>query len=113
MTDAAYMMVGQGAKEEHVVDMTPEQRDRTGAIVEKVQEIDWDGDIGPWIDGIVSTIAGLVAQDAMFVEFAQVIQHQANKWALAAWSEKLVPHVGDSGWSRLSERLAPYVSTPG
>jgi hypothetical protein len=91
------------------VDITPEQRKITGAVVERVQQTDWDGDITPYIDDIVSSIDGLIAEDAGFAEFAEVIRDQAVKWSLAAWSEELVPGLSDSGWSKLADRLKPYV----
>jgi hypothetical protein len=74
-------------------------------VASKVQELGWDGDVTPFVDRIVSIIEGLVAQDPKFVEFAQVIYDQANKWAIAAWSEQLVVNMDDSGWGQLSNRL--------
>lgn len=94
-----------------MVDMTPEQRELTGAVVEKIQEVDWDGDITPFIDSIVSAIGGLVEQDLKFAEFAEVIHGQATKWSIAAWSENLVPSIADSGWSQLSDRLKQFISS--
>lgn len=90
------------------MDLTPEQRELTGAVVEKVEEVDWNGDITPYIDGIVSVIGGLVAQDPKFREFTEVIHNQASKWSVAAWAEQIVPTIADSGWSRLCDRLEPY-----
>jgi hypothetical protein len=87
------------------MDLTPEQRDLTGAVASKVQELGWDGDVTPFVDRIVSIIEGLVAEDPKFVEFAQVIYDQASKWAIAAWSEQLVVNMDDSGWGQLSNRL--------
>ncbi len=92
-----------------MVEITPEQRELTGAVVEKVQEVDWSGDITPYIDSIVSVISGLVAQDPKFAEFAEVIHDQATKWSIAAWSENLVPSIADSGWSHLSDRLKQFI----
>lgn len=92
-----------------MVELTLEQRELTGAVVEKVQEVDWNGDITPYIDSIVSVIGGLVAQDSKFVEFAEAIHNQATKWSIAAWSENLVPSIADSGWSQLSDRLAQFI----
>lgn len=87
------------------MDLTAEQRELTGAVASKVQELGWDGDVTPFVDRMVSIIEGLVAEDSKFVEFAQVIRDQASKWAIAAWSEQLVVNIGDSGWSQLSDRL--------
>lgn len=92
-----------------MVDLTPEQRELTGAVVEKVQEVDWNGDITPYIDSIVSVIDGLVSQDPKFGEFAEVIHDQATKWSIAAWSENLVLNIADSGWSQLSDRLKQFI----
>lgn len=91
------------------MDLTPEQRDLTSAVASKVQETGWDGDIAPFVDRIVSIIEGLVAEDPKFVEFAQVIYDQATKWTIAAWSERLVVNMDDSGWGQLSNRLKPLV----
>lgn len=44
------------------MDLTPEQRDLTGAVASKVQELGWDGDVIPFVDRIVSIIEGLIAQ---------------------------------------------------
>ncbi|MDL9978648.1 hypothetical protein [Microbacterium candidum] len=92
-----------------MVDLTDDQRERTGAIVAKVHEVDWNGDITPWIDSIVAMIGELVQEDPMFAEFAEAIRSQANQWSLAAWSENLVPSIADSGWSQLSDRLTPFI----
>jgi hypothetical protein len=92
-----------------MADLTPEQRELTGAVVEKVREVDWNGDITPFIDSIVSVIGGLIAQDPKFTEFAGVIHDQATKWSIAAWSDNLVPNIADSGWSQLSDRLEKFI----
>ncbi|WP_454167865.1 hypothetical protein [Microbacterium lacticum] len=94
-----------------MVDLTSEQRELTGSVVAKVNEVDWNGDITPWIESIVSVVGGLVAQDPRFVEFAGAIKDQATQWSLAAWSENLVDNIGDSGWSRLSHQLAQFVTS--
>lgn len=93
------------------MNITQEQRALTGAIVEKVQDVDWDGDITPFIENIVSVIANLVGQDPGFAAFAQDIHDQAVKWALAAWSENLVTTLADSGWSKLSAHLKQFIPT--
>lgn len=90
-------------------DLTPEERELTGAVVQKVREVDWNGDITPFIDAIVSVIDGLVAQDPKFTEFAEAIHDQAVSWSLAAWSEDLVENIADSGWTQLSDRLKPFI----
>lgn len=90
------------------MNLTPEQRELTGAVVAKVNEIDWNGDITPWIDSILSVVERLIAQDPHFRQFAAAIRDQATQWSLAAWSEKMVANIADSGWSELSDRLGPY-----
>lgn len=92
------------------MDLTPEQRELTGAVVAKVNEIDWNGDVTPWIDSILSIVERLIAQDPGFRQFATVIRDQAMQWSLAAWSEDVVANLADSGWSQLSDRLSPYAS---
>ncbi|WP_156762104.1 hypothetical protein [Microbacterium karelineae] len=90
-----------------MVDLTPSQRERTGAIVAKVEEVDWNGDITPYVDDIVSIISQLIDEDPALVEFADVIRDQAAKWSIAAWSE----NIELSGWGTLSDRLG-QISTP-
>lgn len=92
-------------------ELTAEQREMTGAVVAKVHEVDWNGDITPWIPSIVSVVGQLVAEDPKFMEFAAAIKDQATKWSLAAWSENLVDNLADSGWSRLSNQLKPFVAS--
>lgn len=90
-------------------DLTPEQRELTGAVVAKVHEVDWNGDISPWIESIVSVVSQLVNEDPKFVEFAKAIKDQATQWSLAAWSENVVANVADSGWSQLSHELKQFI----
>lgn len=96
---------------EPVVELTREERELTGAVVQKVQEVGWNGDITPFIDAIVSVVDELVTKDPKFTEFAEAIHGQAVNWSLAAWSEDLVEKIADSGWSQLCHRLEPFISS--
>lgn len=81
----------------------------TGAVVARVTAVDWDGDITPYIDEIVHSAESLIALDPERTDFITVIRDQAVKWSIAAWAEEVVSDMGDSGWSKLADRLAPFV----
>lgn len=53
-----------------MADLTDEQCEGTGSIIAKVHELDWNGDISPWIDSIVAVIGELVQEDPEVAEFA-------------------------------------------
>ena len=92
---------------------TPAQLELTNAVVQRVNTVDWNGNIDPYVDEIVDTIERLLAMDAARVDFVEAIKNQAVQWSLAAWGDGVALTVADSGWSRLADRLAPYLPSDG
>ena len=96
----------EGSYSDAMAEPTAEQLELTNLVVQRVTSVDWDGDIDPYVDEILSILQSLLAMDAERVDFVEVIRDQAAKWSLAAWGANLASNLRDSGWSHLADRLA-------